>query len=191
MPRSKARCLIALLSASLAVASCGEDGSNGNPVSSTQVSTPRLLREGSFFLAAPDEDFYYYDLVPVTDAASGRWEAAVDWALASNELWMWVATGACTTQQFESPECPFEVSCPCQFAVRSEAATPKPRVLTIPNAQGGTRTLIVLNLGPREDNVTYRVTLTPSTLLGSPPRSVSDDRSHARVSTGRKAVLRR
>ena len=46
--------------------------------------------------------------------------------------------------------------------IRSETAVPKPRLLTIPNVQGGARTLIVANLGPSEENGSYRVTLTAS-----------------------------
>jgi hypothetical protein len=53
----------------------------------------------------------------------------------------------------------WRASCPCQFVVRSETTAPKPRVLTIEGAQGGTRTLILINLGPREESVTYRVML--------------------------------
>ena len=173
----------------LLVASCGGGGSNGNPVSSTPVATtPRLVTQGNFTLAAPDEDAIYFGLVPITDASSGLWEATVDWAIATNTLWIWVANGVCTVDQFARPECPFEATCPCQFTIRSETATPKPRVLTIPNAPGGTRTLIVMNLGPREEAGTYRVMLTPSNVVAA---STSTTSSAAPMTTGRKIGPRR
>jgi len=189
MKRAKVSCwsFACLLWASLSVVSCGGGESGGNPVSSTQVSAPRLLQQGNFSLPAPDEDGAFFAQTAITDPSAGLWEATVDWAIATNTLWMWVANGTCTVEQFARPDCPFEVTCPCQFTIRSETATPKPRVLTIPNAPGGTRTLIVLNLGPREEEATYRVMLTPSSLLGG-VFSTTGDRSDARAVTGRKAV---
>lgn len=85
-----------------------------------------------------------------------------------------VAEGSCTVEQFALPECPFEAACPCQFVVRCETATPKPRVLSIANARSATRMLIVANLGPREESIEFRVTLTPSSLLASDRLSTAD-----------------
>lgn len=146
------------------ITGCGE-GSNGGPGSPSPVQPPpRVLQQGSFALAAPDADFVRFALAPITESSGGLWEATVDWASGTNTLWMWVTNGVCTTEQFAKPECPFEAACQCEFAIRSEAATPKPRVLTIPNAPPATRTLIVANLGPLEEMVTYRVMLTPANL---------------------------
>jgi len=100
----------------------------------------------------------------------------------------WVANGVCTAQQFARDDCPFEATCPCQFTIRSEVATPKPRVLTIPNAPGGTRTLIVVNLGPKEETATYRVMLTPGSTASSVAALSS---SSAGVSTGLKHLRKR
>jgi hypothetical protein len=129
----------------------------------------------------------YFDIAQVTDAAIGRWEANVDWAISTNLLPMWVADAACTVEKFSKEACPLEAACECQFGVRSETAMPKPRLLTIPNAPGGTRTLIVLNLGPREEVVNYRVTLTsPGSDSGEGPAGVRP----AGVAQGRKRVAR-
>lgn len=103
---------------------------------------------------------------------------------------MWLANGACTVAQFAQPECPSEPSCPCQFTVRSETALPKPRVLTIPSAPGGNRTLIVANLGPGDDTIDYRVMLTSSSNL-SERRPAEDAGGSSGVSLGRKTRLRR
>ena len=139
-------------------------------------------------LSAPQGENVFFALASITDNATGRWEANVDWTDPANQLWMWVANGVCTTQQFARDDCPLEATCPCQFAVRSETATPKPRVLTIPNAGGGTRTLIVVNLGPKEDTATYRVTLTPG---GSASSVAAVSATESGVSTGRKTIRKR
>jgi hypothetical protein len=152
---------IGVLCVAVLLASCGGD-SERNPTAPSAPPAPRVLVQGNFALSAPTEDAIGFAVVPVTDSSSGVWEANVDWAIDTNTLWMWVADGVCTAEQFATPECPFQSTCQCRLTVRSESATPKPRVLTIPGASGGTRTLIVANLGPRGETVQYRVTLRPS-----------------------------
>ena len=82
----------------------------------------------------------------------------------------------------------------CRFVSRSETATPKPRVLTIPGA-GGTRTLIFANLGPGAETVQYRVTLTGSSAATSGSAQTASVAAAtgnvAPVSTARKARLPR
>lgn len=155
---------LAALYALTFVVAC-KDRPDSNPVSPT-VAPPalRVLQQGNLRLAAPTDDSLFFALTTITDAAAGRWEASVDWTSEANTLWMWVADGACSVEQFARPECPSEATCPCRFAIRSETATPKPRVLAIPGAAGGIRTLIVANLGPREETAQYRVTLSSSSI---------------------------
>ena len=112
-----------------------------------------------------------------------------DWLRDTDTLWVWIADGVCTVDQFALPECPSEPSCPCRFVIRSETATPKPRVLTINEAPGGTRTLIVANLGPREETVQYRVTLLSS--VRSETLVSGSEVSPPRGSHGRKAIRNR
>jgi hypothetical protein len=159
-----------LVCLTVCLASCGGGGSNRSssptaptPPTASAPPAPRVIAQGGFSLGAPSNDSVFFGVVPITDAATGNWEATVDWTFPDNTLWMYVATGTCSPEQFASDACPSSAACPCQFAVRSEAATPKPRVLSIPNAPGGTRTLIILNLGPREETGTIVVRLTPTT----------------------------
>lgn len=169
---------------------CG--GGNAPPTSPTPAApTTRVITQGSFSLDAPTADGAFFGLVPITDQAAGTWEATVDWTLATNTLFMYVATGFCTAEQFASPACPDDATCPCQFAVRSEVATPKPRILAIPNAPGGTRTLIVLNLGPREESISYTARLT-SAAQSTGGAAATDGQSNAlpSVFTARKPFTR-
>jgi len=187
-PRARLSLLGIVCGVGLCVTSCG--GDSDTPSSPTRVSTPtpRLVQQGSFPLRAPEQDGVYFQLSTITDASAGLWEATVDWTNQANTLWMWVANGVCAVDQFARDECPFDATCPCQFAVRSELATPKPRVLSIPGAPGGTRTLIVMNLGPQADTATYRVMLTPTALGAS---STSPDPVAGLAIMGKKAVPRR
>ena len=145
----------------------GCEGSTGNPGDPSPLPTPRVVQQGSFPLAAPEGDTVYFAIVPIPESSGALWEATADWTSGTNTLWMWVANGVCTVEQFEKPECPFEASCPCQFAIRSEVATPKPRVLSISNATAATRTLIVANIGPGAETVNYRVMVTSANLRGN------------------------
>jgi len=178
---------LAAVFTTIALVACG--GSESNPVAPTTPAAPpapRVIQQGTFTLRAPEDDGYFFGLATIPDGGAGRWEATVDWGSEANTLWMWVAEGACSADQFANEACPFDAACPCRFAIRSETATPKPRVLTIPSAAGGTRTLIIMNLGPREETGQYRVTLTganTATTVGAQTASI------APVSTARKTRL--
>ena len=177
-----------VICAAASLASCGHDAGNGPTSINNQSPTARTIAQDTKLIGAPVDDTVYFVVIPVTESASGRWEATVDWKAATNELWMWVADGACSAEKFAQPECPFEAACPCQFAVRSEVATPKPRVLGIPNASGGTRNLIVVNLGPGEESISYTVRLT-STGLQSGDGAGTNRASAATF--GRKSISRK
>jgi hypothetical protein len=168
------------------LAACGGEG--GPSTGPTPLPANRLIQEGGFTLRAPEADAIYFTVFAMTDPGSGRWQATVDWTFATNTLWMYVATGTCTAAQFAAPECPSEPSCQCQFAVRSEAAAPKPRVLTVDGALGGTRTLIIANLGPSEESGTYRVMLTPQSAITVEGAAGAPNGAPVVVSSGTKAA---
>jgi len=150
---------------SVVLVSCGGDGSEGD--SKTSITSPappttQLIQQGNFTLSAPTGDAYFFGLTEITTTSAGTWETTVDWTFPTNTLHIYVATGSCTPTQFATEDCPSGATCPCQFAIRSEVATPKPRVLTLANAAPGTRTLIILNLGPEAESGNYAVRLTPA-----------------------------
>lgn len=181
-----------LCSTTLVLPACTD---NPNGPEDPRPSPPQVLAEGPFTLDAPTEDSYHFGLVPnITNSVLGQWEATVNWTFDTNTLWMWVAEGTCTVAQFQLPECPLEAACPCQFVVRSQTAAPKPRLLSIANARGGTRTLIIANLGPREESGNFRVTLQPSSLLASEDLAVlgmNAGGAMPETTYGRKTNLRR
>src|SRR5687767_2088741 len=94
---------------------CGGGSDNsGSPTSPTvPARTPRVIAQGGFSLNAPTDDGVFFGLVHVTDAATGNWEASVDWTFATNTLFMYVTTAQCSAEQFASPDCPDSPACPC------------------------------------------------------------------------------
>jgi hypothetical protein len=118
-----------------------------------------LISQGSFELSAPTEDTSYFYRFGINTTVPGSLETTVDWTSPENEVWMYIAEGACTLEQFANPDCPGE-TCACRFSVVSEVRAPKPRVLTLANASPGTRALFIWNLGPREESGSYQSVLT-------------------------------
>ena len=162
---------LAVVTVSLGLSTCGDD-----PTHPTQGPTPTpapvstVVTQGSLTISAPDDDFTYYRSRLITTTAAGALETTVNWTYSTNEVWMYLAEGDCNGGQFSNDDCPDGPTCECRFIARSEARTPKPRVLTVSNASAGTRTLIVWNLGPKEEACSYQAVLT--TPGGSSPAGV-------------------
>jgi hypothetical protein len=99
-------------------------------------------------------------VVPFTTSGAGSLDATVDWTFGTDLLLMYVTQGTCTVDQFAADACPDQPSCECRFAVRSENPLPKPRVMNVANAAAGPYTLIVWNLGPRDESISFSVAVT-------------------------------
>jgi hypothetical protein len=152
--------LAAIWLLALVLPGCG--GGSGPTTPSTPTPAPVPVRttvvQGVGTLAAPEANGNtHFGTVPFTTSSAGTVEATVDWTFPTNTVWMFIAMGSCSGQQFANVACPDGPGCPCQFATGSEASAPKPRVLTVSNAAAGPYTLIVWNLGPREESVSYQV----------------------------------
>jgi len=161
---------LVLSAALLVVPGCGNGPTQ--PPTPTPTPTPApvrtVLSSGSTPLAV--EEFL---VVSFDTSAAGSLDATVDWTFASNLLLMYITQGTCTVDQFAEDVCPDDPACGCRFAVRAENPFMKPRVLTHPNATPGPYTLIVWNLGPDDESISFQVGLTrsgssgPDGLLGT------------------------
>jgi hypothetical protein len=168
--------LAVAVAALLVASSCGGGGS-GTP---TPVSTPTpapvetIVKQGSYSIPAPEEDgFSYYGSDLITTSATGRLVTTVNWTYASNSVWMYIAEGDCTGDQFDNLDCPGGPTCECLFTAASEQDSPKPRALTVTNASAGTRTLITWNRGPQEESISYQAVLTANAVGSSAADSAS------------------
>jgi hypothetical protein len=110
---------------------------------------------------------------PFTTSAAGTLDVQVDWTFASNDVDVYLARGSCSFEQFVSQR--------CDLAAFSESATAKPERLTVPNAAAGMYTLLIGNLGPGDESLSYVVGLTAGgTLSTSSARAAAGQPSRAR-----------
>ncbi len=154
----------ALLAACTIVSFCSCGGGGAYTPTSPVVTPPpapvrTVVAQGGYSLYAPASGLTSFLYSQFTTTRTGEIEATVDWTNAGDELWMYISEGVCTADQFETDDCPGP-DCPCKFSVASEVASPKPRVLNIPNASAGTRTLIIWSLQAMADDLRYQVVLT-------------------------------
>lgn len=180
----RAGCVAAALGGTAACGGGGSSSTNPTPVPTpTPAPVRSVVTDGSFSLSAPDDEFSYFARRAVVTSIAGRLEATIDWTYPTNTVWMYIAEGACTAEQFSNVDCP-GATCECQFSVISQESGPKPRVLSVPNASPGTRTLIVWNRGPQDEGVSFQVTLTTG---GTSSTGVTASRAGATgVEVGRK-----
>jgi len=167
---------------------CG--GGPTQPPTPAPTPTPAPVRTvlGSGSTALALEEFV---VVSFDTSAAGSLDATVDWTFASNLLLMYITQGACTVEQFAEDVCPDDPACGCRFAVRAENPSLKPRVLTHANAAAGPYTLIVWNLGPEDESISYQVGLTRTAssgldgLLGASPDRAGSSASKPAVARKR------
>jgi hypothetical protein len=166
---------------------CG-GGENGVTTPATPAPTPTpgpvrsVVSHGNFTISAPDRNYTYFRRLIINTTATGTLDTTVDWTYPTNTLWMYMAEGECTADQFASDDCPGP-ACACKFSVESEVAAPKPRVLSVPNASQGQRTLVVWNLGPSDEACSYQAVLTTTvaTLLGAARATVEPELVSKRI----------
>jgi hypothetical protein len=84
--------------------------------------------------------------------AAGTLDITVDRTFRENILLIWLARGQCTFEQFDAES--------CDYVTQSLGILTKPTVLSVPAASAGTYTLIVGNIGPGDESVSYQVVLT-------------------------------
>lgn len=135
----------------------GGDKSPTDPQTPTPTPPPvrSVIDTGSGSLSLD-----HFVVIPFTTSGVGTLDATVDWTFASDLLLMYITQGNCTGDQFAAEACPDQPACECRFAVRSENQSQKPRVMTLANAAAGPYTLIVWNLGPSDESISYTIALT-------------------------------
>ena len=145
--------LALLLATAVALSACGESGSttgSSSVVTTTPPPAPvkTVVTEGSI------------DSLPMNFAsgryfstsATGTIDLTVDWTYTEDTIYVWLAKGQCTFEQFDAGT--------CNFLTSSLTRGAKPRLLSVPSAAAGTYTLIIGNLGPRDEAAAYQVVLT-------------------------------
>jgi hypothetical protein len=96
---------------------------------------------------------------PFATSLTGTLEVTVDWAFATNDIDVFLARGDCTPQQF--------VATQCNIGALSTSASAKPESVQLTGAAPGTYTLLLGNVGPDRESLSWQVVLTPSASSGS------------------------
>ncbi len=87
-----------------------------------------------------------------TTTRAGTLDITVDWTYADSNIYVRLGQGKCDEQVLKAGQ--------CQWLIQSNMSTPKPRVLTLPNAAAGQYTLYIYNGPKQRESVSYLVELT-------------------------------
>jgi hypothetical protein len=81
--------------------------------------------------------------------ATARLDVIADWTNASSPIGVYVTSGSCTLDQFNARS--------CNFVIRSEPSTVKPRKLSAPNVAPGSYALSLANFAAQDESVATQV----------------------------------
>ena len=119
-------------------------GCGGSPTAPLQTT---VVAQGSDTLQAG-----LLVTVPFSTDGAGRVDANVDWTFASNGVDLGIFGGTCTVIDARS----FSCGTPLAWA----AGPAKPVTATIANAEARAYTLVIQNMGPGGESLSWQVTLT-------------------------------
>jgi hypothetical protein len=175
LTRMEAICWIVVVVAALGA--CGGDkvthdtqcpaGTTGTPPSCTVVQTCTqtvVLQDAG---EAKPRTLYYNDF-SVPD--SGRLDMTVDWTIPSSPVGVYlVPANTCTIDEFNSRR--------CNFLVRSEPSTQKPRKVSTPNFAAGNYRWMMGTFGDADESLSFQFVLSKGTgcapLSGMMPAAAS------------------
>jgi hypothetical protein len=138
----------------IALAACGDDGPATTPTTTPPATTPPTTLPAGITLIQgneliPKRQLFIRD-VKVEQA--GRLEINVEYTFADNWILFWLTDRRCSRQIFEHDS--------CNYLTKSVAGA-SPRTATVTSVKVGTYTFFVANDGPHDEQVKYRITLTP------------------------------
>jgi len=91
--------------------------------------------------------------VPIRTETRGTLEAVVDWTFPDDRIAVYWTRTPCSLASFNAGGCTMP-------AFSNAATTPKPRRLSIADAEPGEYLLWIGNRGPQQESLAYQVTLT-------------------------------
>jgi len=155
----------------LSLAACG----GGGPTTPTTVPTPvptppppEVAVQGNISL-----DPLVLYLRPFSISRAGSLDVTVDWTYAHDDVDVYIAQGDCSFDQF--------IVMQCNIVGFSESFTAKPEKATVATAAAGTYTLLVGNIGPDLESISYQVVLTPSAAASASRRTAPSTPGWAKV----------
>jgi hypothetical protein len=136
-------------------------GQVGTPPNCTTPCTQTVVESGSG--PAKSKTLYYFDF-SVPD--SGRLDITVDWTSPSSTVGVFVVpANTCTVDEFNARS--------CNFLVRSEFSTVKPRKISTPNFAAGNYRWLIGVSSSNDESISYQFVLSkgscPALTVGAPP----------------------
>ncbi len=110
-----------------------------------------------------------YDDFSVLD--TGRLDVTLDWTFASSDIGFYlVPANTCTVGEFNARS--------CNFLVRSEPSTAKPRKVSTPNFAAGNYRWLIANYADKDESVSFQIVVAKGSgcpaLAGGSPAALSD-----------------
>jgi hypothetical protein len=139
----------AVLSCTLLLGACGSSSPtapSAPPTPAPAPPAPIVLAQGAGSLGAKVAFFR-----PLAIIKSGTLDLVVDWTFASNTVIVAVAKGECTLDQLQADKCTLLVA-------TEDSAKPQRLHST---ASAGDYTLIIGNIGPQDESISFQAILTP------------------------------
>ena len=125
---------------------CG-GSSTSTPVTTTTTTVPcvqTVVRNDTGTIPAST-----FASLTFTFNATARLDVIADWTNASSPIGVYVTSGSCTLDQFNARS--------CNFVIRSEPSTVKPRKLSAPNVAPGSYALSLANFAAQDESVATQV----------------------------------
>ena len=126
----------------------GGSGPTPQPTPAPTPPPPRVLLERSHALPFSDE-FISSSLDVFTAPSSGLLEIIVDWTHLGSTIDVLVMRGICTFEQLNANQCDV-----ISFTRESQ---PKPRQIELPGEPAGDYTMVIGNLGPNDESISFQV----------------------------------
>ena len=133
----------------LMVSACGGGGSSTTtPVTTPPTTLPpcvqSVIRQDTGTIPADT-----LASITFTFNATARLDIIADWTSPASPIGVYAVQGACTIDQFNART--------CNFLIRSEPSTIKPRKLSAPNVAAGAYSLFLANFADQDESVATQV----------------------------------
>jgi hypothetical protein len=138
----------------IVLAACGDDGPSTTPTTTPPATTPPTTLPAGTTLIQGNELILKRQLFirDVKVEQVGRLDITIEYTLADSQILFWLTDRKCSRQMFDNDSCNY---------LTKSLGGPTPRRATVPLVKLGTYTFFVANDGPHDEQVRYRIVLTP------------------------------
>jgi hypothetical protein len=111
-------------------------------------------------------------IAPFATASAGRLDVILDWTFADSLIGLYVVRGGCSLEQFNNRT--------CDFVLRSEPTSAKPRRVSASNVPAGSYSQLVANYSEQDESLSTQIFLKSESC---PPLATNGDGGTAALGT--------